>query len=86
MARKKTYEEKLGVKLSVKRFSESGEFRPMGRARYAGDVGVQAGTAPTFGGMRKVNSVLEGEDEPTAAFGELVFKAFVTLECALEAR
>jgi uncharacterized protein YggE len=85
MARKKTYEEKLGVKLSVKRFSESGEFRPIIQ-RYAIDVGAQGGTSPSFTGSAKRVTTLSGEDEPIAAFGELVFKAFVTLECALEAR
>jgi uncharacterized protein YggE len=88
MARKKTYEEKLGVKLSVKRFSESGEFRPMLQSRYwaGGDVGVQRGSAPSFAAKSPNVAGLPGEDEPTAAFGELVFKAWVTLECALETR
>lgn len=86
MARKKTYEEKLGVKLSVKRFNESGEFRPMMSARYRGDVGLQAGTAPSFNGRASKVTTLPGEDDSTAAFGELVFKAYVALECALESR
>lgn len=86
MARKKTYEEKLGVKLSVKRFSESGEFRPMVQARYKGEAGLQGGSAPSFIGNAKAVTTLPGEDESTAAFGELVFKAWVTLECGLETR
>jgi uncharacterized protein YggE len=86
MARKKTYEEKLGVKLSVKRFSESGEFRPMVQPRDSGEMGVQGGVAPAFVERQKAVAGLPGEDEPTAAFGELVFKAQVAIECALETR
>ncbi len=87
MARKKTYEEKLGVKLSVKRFSELGEFRPMAQNRpIIGGDGVQGGSSPSFFGRAKAVTALAGEDEPTAAFGELIFKAWVSLECALEAR
>jgi len=88
MARKKTYEEKLGVKLYVKRFSESGEFRPIRPIveRYTGEKGAQGGSAPTFA-TRSPNVVdLPGESEPTTAFGELVFKALVALDCTLEAR
>ena len=87
MARKKTYEEKLGVKLSVKRFCESGEFRPMAPARiFIERESAQAGSPPTSLGRAKAVSTLPGEDEPTAAFGELVFRASVAIECALETR
>jgi uncharacterized protein YggE len=86
MARKKTYEEKLGVKLSVKRFSESGEFRPMAPTRYIGEAGVQGGSPPSSIVRAKGVTMLPGDDEPTAAFGELVFKASVAIECALETR
>jgi uncharacterized protein YggE len=86
MARKKTYEEKLGVKLLVKRFNESGEFRPI-IYRYSGDVGAQGGTAPSFAGKSaKTVTASPAEDESTPAFGELVFRALVSIECALEAR
>jgi uncharacterized protein YggE len=87
MARKKIYEEKLGVKLSVKRFSESGEFRPMVQGRILIDrESLQGGSPPSFVGRARAATALAGEDEPIAAFGELVFKASVALECALETR
>jgi len=87
MARKKTYEEKLGVKLSVKRFNESGEFRPMVQGHsFMERERLQGGSAPSFSAKSPYVADLPGEDEPTAAFGELVFKARVALECALETR
>jgi uncharacterized protein YggE len=85
MARKKTYEEKLGVKLTVKRFNESGEFRPI--APHWGDgIGAQGGTAPSFTGRPASLTTIPGVGEPTSAFGELVFKARVGIECSLETR
>ena len=86
MARKQTYEEKLGVKLSVKRFRESGEFRPMLQSRFMEREGLQGGSSPAFTGSAKRVTTLSGEAEPTAAFGELVFTASVALECSLETR
>jgi len=86
MARKQTYEEKLGVKLSVKRFRESGEFRPMLQSRFMEREGLQGGSSPAFTGSAKRVTTLFGEAEPTAAFGELVFTASVALECSLETR
>jgi uncharacterized protein YggE len=86
MARKKTYEEALGVKLAVKRFIEAGTFRPMGRDYPFRALGVQGGSAPSYAGNPSSVATLPGMEEPTTAFGELVFKAHVTIECALEAR
>src|SRR6266540_1140454 len=46
------HSEKLGVKLSVKRFSESGEFRPIIH-RYSGELGAQGGVSPSLVGRAK---------------------------------
>ena len=82
--KKKLCEEKLGVKLSPKRFTESG--------------GV---TAPNVAGTRYAISVYKGgsgtalpgeragepdEAETPTSFSELIYKAQVTVEYALESR
>lgn len=86
MARKKTYEDALGVKLSVKRFSESGAFRPRDYEERVRAIGFSGGTAPSS--QRKLTNIggVAGDEESTTAFGELVFKAYVTIECSLEKR
>lgn len=86
MARKKTYEDALGVKLSVKRFNETGAFRPMERERIMSEMGIQGGTAPLS--PRRLTTIggIGDAEGSTAAFGELVFKAQVMIECRLESR
>jgi len=88
MARKKTYEERLGVKLTVKRFNESGDFRlPV----YFGDrerIGTQGGTSPSniLSSGLPARTSFSGLDELSSGFGELIFKARVGIECSLETR
>jgi uncharacterized protein YggE len=86
MARKKAYEEKLGVKLSVKRFNEAGEFRPIAVDNVlTSGLRAQAGTTHSYGKLASP-AMFPASEEPTAAFGELLFKARVIIECSLEAR
>lgn len=87
--RKKVYEEKLGVKLVVKRFTESAT-EPSSGARRAAYYGMQYSSAG--GGFDKTTSIpARGELSPesgatVAGFGELVFTARVTVDYAVEPR
>ena len=81
-ARKKIFEETLGVKLVAKRFFESALPEPLAqnRAHYSNDLSktylpsAQSGTAP--GAIA----------ETMSSFGELIFKAHVAVEYSLETK
>lgn len=87
--KKRLYEEKLGVKLTVKGFAEGGvTAAPVGvRPRYAGLV---AGSAMYEKRLTPLpsNAVdgAAGTEEGPTSFGELVFVARVTVDYALETK
>lgn len=98
LARKKIFEETLGVKLTPKGFFENAEVRNV-LAR----VGAQGGTAPSFQGVpsasydgllssrkeRSRTSIPSGDsgfEETMSTFGELTFKATVVVEYSVETK
>ncbi len=87
--RRKVYEEKLGVKLVVKRFTESST-EPSSGERRAAYYGLQYSSAGA--GFDKTTSIPArgGLSTESAAagdgFGELVFTARVTVDYAVETR
>lgn len=83
-ARKKVYEDALGVKLIPKRFSESAIAEPLlqNRARYSGIYEGSAAKGLTPSGQG--GTPPEGLAEMMTSFGELVFKAQVSVEYSLE--
>src|SRR5262245_12304930 len=88
--RKKVFEEKLGLKLTPRRFIETMVSPATGDRR----IGAVGGTAPLFSGMGRATPIpgevelqaLEIRSEPVSSFGELVFKVFVTVEFAVESK
>ena len=83
-SRKKVFEEKLGLKLTPRRFTEGNVLPGPNVAK----VGAQSGTAPLFSGMPAVAALqaLESRQEPVSEFGELVFKVVVTVEYSVDTK
>jgi len=81
--KKKLYEEKLGVKLSPKRFVEGGvvAMPQLGQARYAKTPAYTGGSATPLPAARGAET---DEEEMPTSFSELVYRAQVTVEYAVE--
>jgi uncharacterized protein YggE len=89
--KKQSYEEKLGVKLTVKSFSEGpigSGIALAGRRNYA-SFDSYGKSAVTFSGGRPAGSSPVAEavsDELPTSFAEMVFKAQMTLEYTVESK
>ena len=84
--RKKLFEDKLGVKLSAKRFSEASVV-PVGPDRKYYDVTYTSGSK--FDKTTSIPGRAAGEgavEESGSPFGELVFSARITVEYAVESK
>jgi uncharacterized protein YggE len=86
--RKKLFEEKLGVKLSPKRFSEAAVVpvqpdRKYYDSRYASFSGSKFEKTTSIPGRGAGDGAIEDSVSP---FGELVFSARITVEYAVESR
>jgi len=81
---KKVFEEKLGLKLTPRRFTEGTVpiETPVSRPSFQGGSAPRATPIPGIGDSR----VFEAGSEPISAFGELVFKVFVTVEYSVESK
>lgn len=91
-ARRKNYEDKLGLKLTPKGFgTDGGEAAMVERLRtgpaFGGSVGAQGGTAPSTVARPSYAGKDAAEfSETLNAFGEMVFKARVIVNYAVETR
>jgi uncharacterized protein YggE len=84
--RKKMFEEKLGVKLSPKRFSEASVVPVQPDRKYYG-VGYSSDSSPSKGFDNRSRAAGEPPaDESGSPFGELVFSARVMVEYAVESK
>lgn len=84
--RRKLFEEKLGVKLSAKRFSEASVV-PVQPDRKYYDLGYASG--PKFDKTTSIPGRAAGEgamEDSGSPFGELIFSARITVEYAVESK
>ncbi len=89
MEKKKLYEEKLGVKLTPKSFDEGRVMIPNQagpRNKYYATAKSIAPISPLDSNYQNRAADAAGDEEATTSFDELVFKAVVTVEYAVESR
>ena len=81
--RKRLYEEKLGIKLAAKSITEGSVSIQSNNANNNG-YGVVAGRIST--GLPEAAPAADNQDETANDFGEVVYRAQVTVEYAVETK
>jgi uncharacterized protein len=82
VAKKKLFEEKLGVKLTIVRFAEAFSGPVPMQQRF---IGGYAGKDGSMGSVAQVSNSISSEGgETVSQFDEMTFTAEVTLECKLQ--